>query len=119
MSRRLARLLALFMLIALLVGTQMPGRWRAGIEGSVHAPFALSSWAHFAVFAGLAWVLSVKPLCWPAPRIFLTALALAVVTEGLQFFAVDRHPRLTDIAIDMSGTVLALLLAKCLGRRAD
>lgn len=110
MSRRLAwSLLALHVLV-LLVGTQMPNAWRNGVEHSFQAPFGLSSWAHFVVFTGMALVLLMRPLSWSARRVVLTALALALLTEGLQFFAIDRHPRWVDVGIDMAGTLLALAL---------
>ena len=32
-------------------------------------------------------------------------------SEGLQFFAINRHPGLGDVAIDMAGLVTGLLLA--------
>jgi hypothetical protein len=50
--------------LLLLVGTQMPGAWRAGIEDSLHAPVGLSVWAHFVMFVGIAWVASMH-LLWP------------------------------------------------------
>lgn len=110
MSRRLALSLLVLQFLALIIGTQMPGAWRSGVERSFHAPFSLASWAHFVVFAGMTLVLSVRPLAWPARRVVLTALALAMLTEGLQFFAIDRHPRMMDVGIDMAGTLLALAL---------
>lgn len=108
MSRRFAWSLLSLHLFALLIGTQMPGAWRSGVEHSVQAPFPLSSLAHFVVFTGMALVLSVRPLAWPASHVVLATLALALLTEGLQFFAVDRHPRWVDVGIDMMGTLLAL-----------
>lgn len=108
MSRRLAWSLFVLHLLALLIGTQMPGAWRSGVEHSVHAPFPLSSLAHFVVFAGMALLLSARPLARPAAQVLLLALALALLTEGLQFFAIERHPRWLDVGIDMAGTLLAL-----------
>ena len=110
MSRRLAWSLLALLLLALLVGTQMPGGWRSGIVDSLHAPSALSSWAHFVLFASMALVLLVRPLAWPVGRVLLMALALALLTEGLQFFAIERHPRWIDVGIDMAGTLVALTL---------
>lgn len=110
MTRRMAwRLLALQVLL-LLVGTQMPGAWRAGLEGSLHAPWGLSSAAHLVLFAGLAWV-AFAPLRWSWLRVLLAALVLALLTEGLQFFAIDRHPRLWDVGIDMAGVALGEVIA--------
>lgn len=108
MSRRLAHSLLALHLLVLFVGTQMSGAWRDGIESGVHAPFPLSSLAHFLIFTGMALVLAVRPLSWPAGRVLLLALALALLTEGLQFFAIDRHPRWVDVGIDMAGALLAL-----------
>ncbi len=110
MSRRLAwSLLSLHMLV-LAVGTQMPNAWRQGVEQIIQAPFNLSPYAHFVVFGSMALVLSMHPLTWPAGRVLLLALVLALATEAFQFFAIDRHPRWIDVAIDMAGAVLALVL---------
>lgn len=48
----------------------------------------------------------------------LAALALALLTEGLQFLAIDRHPRLVDVGIDLAGVglVLAWVIAQCAGQ---
>ena len=97
-------------ILALFVGTQMPNAWRNGVEQTFHVPFSLSSWAHFAVFCGMSLLLLMRPLALAAWRVLGLALALAVLTEALQFFAIERHPRLLDVAIDMAGTVLAVLL---------
>jgi hypothetical protein len=109
MSRRFAWFLVWLQITMLMVGTQMPGAWRNAAERSVHAPFPLSSWAHLALFTGIALVLSMRPIAWPAARVVLMALGLALLTEGLQFFAVDRHPRLIDVGIDMTGALLGLV----------
>ena len=106
----------LLFVLLLVFGTQMPGAWRQGVEHKVHAPFALSSWAHFVLFGLIAWVLAVRPLARSVLHVLLLALGLALLTEGLQFFAVDRHPRLIDIAIDMAGTLSGLLIAGRLRR---
>jgi len=107
MTYRLAWRLQLVLLLLLLIGTQMPNDWRAGIEGSLHLPWGISSAAHLVLFASMAWVAS-KHLAWPAPRILLVALALALMTEGLQFFAIDRHARLLDVGIDLAGAGLGI-----------
>ena len=99
-------------IVALFVGTQMPNSWRNEVEQSFHAPFSLSSWAHFVVFFGMSLLLLMRPLTCLAWRVVLLALALALLTEALQFFAVDRHPRLRDIGIDMAGTLLAVMIMK-------
>ena len=111
-SRQLAWGLFALLALSLLLGTQMPGAWRNGVEHRLHTPFPLSSWAHFVLFTVMALVLAIRPLAWPAKRVLLLALALGLLTEGLQFFAIDRHPRLVDVGIDMAGTLLALALVK-------
>ena len=86
----------------------MPNAWRNGVEQSLHIPFSLSSWAHFMVFLGMSMLLLMHPLAYTARRVMWLALALALMTEALQFFATDRHPRLRDVGIDMAGTLLAM-----------
>ena len=110
MSPRFAWSLFSLHICALFVGTQMPNAWRNGVEQSLHIPFSLSSWAHFAVFCGMSLLLMIRPLADTARRVIWLALVLALMTEALQFFAIDRHPRLLDIGIDMAGTLLAVVI---------
>jgi len=121
MKPRLAIVLLALQLVALLVGTQMPNLWREGVLQAARAPAFMSSLAHFVVFAGMAMVLTARPLAWPFVRIALAALALALLSEGLQYFAIDRHPRWLDVGIDMSGALLGwgliTLGALCVTRR--
>ncbi len=112
MKQRFPQMLIGLQLLSLLVGTQMPGAWRSGAEQTLHAPSWFSSFSHFALFTGMAMVLALRPFAWPVARIVLAALALALLTEGLQLLAIDRHPRLLDVGIDMAGTVFALALVK-------
>ena len=118
MSPRLAWSLFALHILALIVGTQMPNAWRNGVEQSLHVPFSLSSWAHFVVFCGMSLLLMMRPLAYTARRVILLALVLALMTEALQFFAVDRHPRLIDVGIDMAGTLLAVMIMALRGRWA-
>jgi hypothetical protein len=115
-TRRVAQHLLLLQVLLLLIGTQMPGAWRAGIVDSLHAPSVVSSLAHFVLFAGMATVAHAKPLAWPWRRVLLLTLGLALLTEGLQFFAIDRHPRLIDVFIDLAGAIAGLLLIIPLNR---
>ena len=121
MSQRLSWWLLGTQLLMLLVGTQMPGAWRSGVIEALHAPSILSSLAHLVLFAGMAAVAVAKPVIWSVLRIAMVALALAFLTEGLQFFALDRHPRLQDVGIDMTGALLGVAfikgLALCFTRR--
>lgn len=109
-SRKTAVSLQCLLLVALLVGTQMPGSWRHAVESSLQGPQGLSSWAHAITFALMAWLARSTPLAWSWRRVLLLALALALLTEGLQFFAMDRHPRWIDVAIDMAGTLSGMAL---------
>lgn len=116
MSPRLAWSLFSLHILALIVGTQMPNAWRKGVEQSLHVPFSLSSWAYFAVFCGMSLLLLMRPLAYTARQVILLALVLALMTEALQFFAVDRHPRLLDVGIDLAGTLLAVVIMALRGR---
>ena len=114
MSLRFARILLGLQLLALFIGTQMPGALRASLEKSVESHFGLSSLAHFVLFASMACLQLWQPLAWPIGRVLLGALFLALLTEGLQFFAIDRHPRWVDVGIDLAGTVTGLGLVNLL-----
>lgn len=100
-------LLSLFVL-TLLVGTLIPDAWRNGAVHALHAPSWVSSAGHFVLFAGMAMLLAARPLAWPAARILLVLLVLALLTEGLQFLTADRHPRWLDVGIDMAGALVGL-----------
>ena len=111
MTRLLAQCLLAVQVLFLMVGTQMTGEWRACAVASLHAPDSISSWAHFVLFVGVAAVASSRPLGWPWARVVAWSLGLALLSEGLQFFAMDRHPRWLDVGIDMSGSLAGILLA--------
>ena len=97
-------------LACLVLGTQMPGVWRDGLQGAMGLPSGVSSWAHFVLFGGMAALAAARPLQWRWQWVLLAALALALLTEGLQFFALDRHPRWLDVGIDMAGAALGVAL---------
>jgi len=118
MSRQTAWIVVVMLVLGLLAGTQMPNSLRNGIEHSMGAPFGLSSWAHFVVFAAIGLMLAMRPLAWPFGRIILLALAFGLLSEGLQFFAVDRHPRVVDVVIDMLGTLSGVAVAKLVEMRS-
>jgi len=62
------------------------------------------------LFAGLAFLARFawsSPLAWS----WAAALTLALLTEGLQYFASNRDPSWFDVGIDMAGVGLGLLLA--------
>lgn len=76
MSPRLAWSLFGLHILALFVGTQMSNAWRNGVEQSLHIPFSLSSWEHFALFCGMSLLLLLlmRPLAYTAGRVMLLAL---------------------------------------------
>ena len=111
LSFRAAKRLLLLQVVLLFIGTQIPGAWRTGLEAGLHAPFGLSSWAHFVLFTSMAWVAHSAPMNWSVKRVISTALLFALLTECFQFFAIDRHPRWLDVGIDMGGALLGLALA--------
>lgn len=115
-THRSAQRLLLLQMLMLFVGTFMPGLWRTYIEDSLNAPLGLSSWAHFGLFAGMAWITNARPLAWRWQRVLIAALGLALLSEGLQFFAIDRHPRLLDIGIDLAGALASVVLIFILKR---
>ncbi|MBP6719878.1 MAG: VanZ family protein [Rhodoferax sp.] len=103
---------ALTVLLALLVlGTQMPGEWRDEAFRVTHLPWQLTKVAHFVLFACLACVAHLPPLAWSRVRVLVAALALALLTEGLQHFAVHRDPSWFDVGTDMAGAALGVMLA--------
>jgi len=111
-SRKSALGLLSVLLVLLLFGTQMPGAWRDETFRVTHLPWQLTKVAHFVLFAGMAALARVPPLRWSLARVVTVALALALLTEGLQFFASNRDPSWDDVGIDMAGTAVGLLLAR-------
>jgi VanZ family protein len=97
-------------LLAFLVGTQLPGPMRGAMEAELGLPFPISSLAHFVLCAGIAAVLLCKPIDIGAFKVLLLMLALGFFTEGMQFFAIDRHPRWVDVFIDLSGAATSILV---------
>lgn len=109
-------------LVALFVGTLMPDSTRNSIALAVDptSSFHLSAVAHFALFASMSVILRCSPFRLPPERVMLVALGLALLSEGLQFFTPDRHPRWIDVVIDCSGALVGLgfgaLVSLCFAR---
>lgn len=99
-------------MLALVVGTLMPGYWRDAFERAlVPSAVPLSSIGHvlcFVVMAAAARLSPRKPQLW---QVLLGAILLGALTEGLQHFAVQRHPRLLDVGYDVLGACIGLWLA--------
>jgi VanZ family protein len=111
LSRQSAFALLAALLVLLMVGTQMPGAWRDEAFRVTQLPWQLTKVAHFVLFAALACVARLPPLGQSGLRVLAAALALALLTEGLQYLASNRNPSMRDVGIDMAGAGLGLLLA--------
>jgi hypothetical protein len=111
MTRLFAQRLLVVHVLLLAVGTQVSGSWRADAVASLQAPCIISSLAYFVLFAGATAVALARPLTWHWARVLVCALGLALLSECLQFFALDRFPRWLDVGIDMSGALTAMLQA--------
>jgi hypothetical protein len=111
-----SRLLWLLVLL-LFIGTQMPYLWRVSIANSLNTPVVLTSWTHFVLFAVITVVAAMRPLAWQWRRVLFMAFGLALITEGFQFFSIDRHPRMTDVTIDMAGALIGLVFVKLFTKR--
>ena len=111
LSRNTAWGLLVLLLGLLLFGTQMPGAWRDGAVSAAHLPWQITKVAHVGLFASMAFLARVVPLRWSVATVFIAALALALLTEALQHFAVHREPSWLDVGIDMAGAALGVMLA--------
>lgn len=98
---------------ALFFGTLMPGNWRDAATQPFDEWVNLSAAAHVLLFAVLCYLLPQARLwrtqLWHAAAL---ALALALLTEGLQFLAVQRHPSLAGVLQDLVGAGLGCWLGR-------
>jgi hypothetical protein len=112
MTQSLARKIAILLLFALFVGTLMPGSWKSAALDPLSGPIDLAALAHLTLFVAIAFVMplagwwNVRP--W---HVLGVGLCLALLTEGLQFFAVERHPNLAGVVQDVTGTLLGWFLS--------
>lgn len=107
-----ARCLLVAQALLLLIGTLMPGMWRDNTVAALGVPGVVSPVAHYVLFCGMAGVASIAPLRWPLSRLILLGLGLALLSEGLQFLAIDRNPRWLDVGIDMAGVLTAMVMVR-------
>jgi len=88
----------------------IPGGLRNQIQSEFSSTLPLSQIAHFLLFFALALILIEIPINIRLSRVFIMLAILAFMTEGFQYFAIDRHPRLIDIGLDLSGVFLSFLI---------
>jgi hypothetical protein len=107
MQRDAARFISSLLLVALFVGTLMPGSWKDAAAAPFASPVDLAVLAHVALFAGICFTLPPAQF-WNVKswHVLVLGLALALLTEGLQFFAIERHPNVAGVAQDIAGTFI-------------
>jgi VanZ family protein len=113
MTRDAARFTSLMLIVALFAGTLLPGSWKDAalqpLPTSIH-PAAL---AHIVLFAGICF--TVPPAQFWRVRswhVLVLGLVLALLTEGLQFFAIDRQPNVDGVAQDLIGALMGWALGR-------
>ncbi|WP_251978020.1 VanZ family protein [Salinicola avicenniae] len=105
--------------LILIVGTLMPGDAKAAIQRGLGLGNLIQPVAHFTLFVGLAFLLSQRLRRLPIWLPLLICLVPALATEFLQQFSPLRHPRLSDVGIDMLGATCGWTLALLSSRRTD
>jgi VanZ family protein len=99
-----------FLVVALLVGTLMPGSTKAEIEGHLWSALPWSTLGHFGLFAAIAALPvygSGRSTFW---RAMLLTLLLAATTESLQHWVPGRHPLVRDALLDLAGALTGCTL---------
>jgi len=106
-----ARQTTIVLVALLFFGTLMPGHWRSATELAVNAPGYLGMLAHVVLFAAICFLLPYARFWRVAGwHVLVAGLALALTTEGLQFFAIDRRPGVDGLLQDMLGAALGWAL---------
>ena len=99
------------LIATVLVSKLMPNPWKVAVMNEWRGPIDLSITAHILLFAGTAFSLThafATPRAW---KVLGSAFALSALTEALQFFAIERHPSLQGVAMDMTGAICGWALA--------
>lgn len=117
LSRKSAIALLVVLLLLLLFGTLIPGVWRDEAFRVAQLPWQMNKVAHFVLFACMACIAYLAPLAQPLGRIWTTALALALLTESLQYIVANRDPSWVDVGLDMGGALFGLALVRGYHRR--
>lgn len=106
-------MLTVLLLALLFFGTLMPGDLKRSAELAVSAPSSTSMLAHVVVFVGICFMLPHARFWRVMPwHVLGVGLGLALLTEGLQFFAVNRHPQWAGVMQDMAGASIGWVLGK-------
>lgn len=122
-----ARVLLVFLILAIVAGTSMPGEIKQEVSEDVmtqisvgsgqfvtHIPWDLSKVWHFGFFLllgmMLGWVMAGTSLF----SIMIVALMIAGGTELAQIYIDGRTPLLTDFFLDALGSLLGLFLIRML-----
>ena len=105
------RVLSATLVATVVVGKLMPGAWKGLFMEPFHAAGEVSTAAHVLLFAAAALAMrrGYQGAKWW--QVLGIALVLAAATESLQHFAIQRHPSLLGVAMDMSGACSGLILA--------
>ena len=116
MTIRFARWLTVALIVLLFIGTLIPGSWKHAATAPFQSPVDLAALAHVALFAAICFMVPIARF-WPVRSWHLPTLGLglALLTEGLQFFAIDRHPNLAGVYQDMVGAFIGWGLNAALG----
>ncbi|OLO03416.1 MULTISPECIES: VanZ family protein [Salinicola] len=102
-------------LLALTIGTLLPGEETAAIQRWLGANNQIHPLAHFVLFILISALLTSLLRGRAAWLPLAICLIPAIGTEWLQHFSFQRHPRLADVGIDMAGASMGWLMVQ-LGR---
>jgi VanZ family protein len=116
-----ARTLLVVLVALLFFGTLMPGNWKEAGTRPFASLLDLAAASHVALFALIAFLVPRAQFWRVRPwHVFALGAALALLTEGLQFFAVDRHPNVAGLSWDMIGTLIGWSVGRMVaGARLD
>jgi hypothetical protein len=118
LNRRTARLALAAVTAAIFIGTLVPGPWKNAVLAPLQTHLDAAAIGHVVLFAVFAFVLR-RGLGLTGAAVVAAGLALGLVTEGLQFFAIERHPEWRGVAQDLAGSVLGWLLGRWAALRSS
>ena len=120
---KLARVVALLLCAALIVlAVALPNtdlawlradyRWLGQPLNWIEGLWPTVSVVHILLFALLGITAGLALPGWSLGRLLLMQVAFVTATELLQFWAPGRTPRLSDVAVDMLGAALGLMVVR-------